>query len=326
MTEEVAIETGGTGSGPDPTTGTERGSVATRANTTAVVGTRDTAATVAETQIDPLRLWGWWSHEYFEYMQIKLDAPSELTDWCLNLIFVQKVKQKLTKHPCNRKDSCTLLYWRPKIFKNLVEAAVTENTFNWICHFVYQQGSFFWICWVSHTHLASDHQRIQVDFNFFKFCWSHKTSAQHYDSSQWKQWSQICHHVSHVQMSLMESGCFESPTEQQICSWHLSWVVDGFASTCTLQLWPPPWGALQLPLNICPDWQRQGCSVTSAPDPTIYPDKPSSLPNPAPSCCCSPPPFFFLVLHIMLWTFGGEIIYSVKTDWWPLTKCECFDL
>lgn len=82
---------------------------------------------------------------------------------------MQKVKQKLTKHPCNRRDSCTLLYWRPKILKNLVEAAVTENTFNWICHFVYQQGSFLWICWVSHTHLASDHQRIQVDFNFSNF-------------------------------------------------------------------------------------------------------------------------------------------------------------
>lgn len=109
-------------------------------------------------------------------------------------------------------------------------------------------------------------------------------------------------------MSLMESGCFESPTEQQICSWHLSWVVDGFASTCTLQLWPPPWGALQLPLNICPDWQRQGCSVTSAPDPTIYPDKPSSLPNPAPSCCCSPPPFFFSFTYNVMDIWGGNYL------------------
>lgn len=50
MTEEVVTEeTGGTGTGLDPMTGTERGSVATRANTTVVVGTQDIAVTGAET-------------------------------------------------------------------------------------------------------------------------------------------------------------------------------------------------------------------------------------------------------------------------------------
>lgn len=50
-TEELAIgETGGRGRDLGPMTGTERGSVATRANTTAVVDTQDTAVTGAETQ------------------------------------------------------------------------------------------------------------------------------------------------------------------------------------------------------------------------------------------------------------------------------------
>lgn len=48
--EEVVIEeTGGTGRGLALTTGTERGSVATRANTTAAVGTQDIVVTDAET-------------------------------------------------------------------------------------------------------------------------------------------------------------------------------------------------------------------------------------------------------------------------------------
>lgn len=48
--EEVVIEErGGRGRDLGPMTGTERGSVATRANTTAVVGTQDTAVTGAET-------------------------------------------------------------------------------------------------------------------------------------------------------------------------------------------------------------------------------------------------------------------------------------
>lgn len=49
-TGELAIgETGGRGRDLGPMTGTERGSVATRANTTAVVDTQDTAVTGAET-------------------------------------------------------------------------------------------------------------------------------------------------------------------------------------------------------------------------------------------------------------------------------------
>lgn len=47
--EAVIEETGGTGRGLGLTKGTERGSVATRANTTAVVATQDTAVTGAET-------------------------------------------------------------------------------------------------------------------------------------------------------------------------------------------------------------------------------------------------------------------------------------
>lgn len=47
--ELVTEETGGRGRDLDPTTGTERGSVATRANTTAVVGTQDIAGIGAET-------------------------------------------------------------------------------------------------------------------------------------------------------------------------------------------------------------------------------------------------------------------------------------
>lgn len=55
MSEEVAIEeTGGRGRGLGPMTGTERGSVATRANTTAVVGTQDMADIDAETPTDQL--------------------------------------------------------------------------------------------------------------------------------------------------------------------------------------------------------------------------------------------------------------------------------
>lgn len=50
MNEEVVTEeTGGTGKDLGPTTGTETGSVATKANTTAVVDTQDTVATGAET-------------------------------------------------------------------------------------------------------------------------------------------------------------------------------------------------------------------------------------------------------------------------------------
>lgn len=45
----VIEERGGRGRDLGPMTGTERGSVATRANTTAVVGTQDTAVTGAET-------------------------------------------------------------------------------------------------------------------------------------------------------------------------------------------------------------------------------------------------------------------------------------
>lgn len=49
MSEEVAIAvTEGRGRGLDPMTGTGRGIVATKANTTAAVGTQDIAATDAE--------------------------------------------------------------------------------------------------------------------------------------------------------------------------------------------------------------------------------------------------------------------------------------
>lgn len=50
MTEELVIEeTGGRERDLGPMTGTERGSEATRASTTAVVGTQDIAVTGAET-------------------------------------------------------------------------------------------------------------------------------------------------------------------------------------------------------------------------------------------------------------------------------------
>lgn len=45
----VTVETGGRGRGLAPMTGRERGSAATRANTTAAAGTQDTAVTGAET-------------------------------------------------------------------------------------------------------------------------------------------------------------------------------------------------------------------------------------------------------------------------------------
>ena len=52
MSEEVVIGgTGGRGRDLDPTIGKERGSVATRANTTVVVDTQDIAVTGAETYI-----------------------------------------------------------------------------------------------------------------------------------------------------------------------------------------------------------------------------------------------------------------------------------
>lgn len=55
MNEVLAIEeTGGRGRDPAPMTGKERESVATRANTTAVVDTQDIAVTDAETHTDRL--------------------------------------------------------------------------------------------------------------------------------------------------------------------------------------------------------------------------------------------------------------------------------
>lgn len=51
--EAVTEETGERGRGHGPMTGTERGSVATRANTTAVADTQDIAVTAAETARTP---------------------------------------------------------------------------------------------------------------------------------------------------------------------------------------------------------------------------------------------------------------------------------